>query len=104
MRVLFIVHRAPYPPNKGDKIRSFWELKTLAERHQVDLFCFYDDPRDEKYIEDLRRYSRECYMEKVSPLWSRVRAFSALVLGQPLSTAFFYSHKMKKRVQQALKS
>ena len=104
MRVLFIVHRAPYPPNKGDKIRSFWELKTLAERHQVDLFCFYDDPNDKKYIEDLRRYSRDCYMERVSPLWSRVRALSALVLGQPFSTAFFYSHNMKKRVQQALKS
>lgn len=28
MRVLFLAHRLPFPPNKGDKIRSFHILNT----------------------------------------------------------------------------
>jgi sugar transferase (PEP-CTERM/EpsH1 system associated) len=104
MQVLFIAHRVPYPPNKGDKIRSFWELKTLSKQHQVDLFCFYDDAHDKTYIDDLLRYCRDCYMEKISPLSSRIRAVGSVVRGQPFSSAFFYSPTMAKQIRRALRS
>ena len=29
--VLFLVHRIPFPPNKGDKVRSFHLLKFLVK-------------------------------------------------------------------------
>lgn len=104
MRILFLAHRLPYPPNKGDKIRSFWELKTLSERHDVDLFCFYDDPQDQLQVSNLRNYCRSCYAEPVSPLGSRIRALCALLRGRPFTTAFFYSPSMAKRVAEAVKS
>ena len=31
--LLYLVHRLPYPPNKGDKVRSFHLLKHLAANH-----------------------------------------------------------------------
>ena len=42
MKILFLAHRIPFPPDKGEKIRAFHELKYLAERHTVDLFCLAD--------------------------------------------------------------
>src|SRR3981081_1167433 len=104
MRILFLAHRLPYPPNKGDKIRSFWELRTLGERHEVDLFCFYDDPQDWTQVANLRAYCRSCYAEPISVLGSRARSVSALVRGQPFSTAFFRSSKMARRVSEAVQS
>ncbi|MBV1920997.1 MAG: hypothetical protein KUG73_09965 [Pseudomonadales bacterium] len=41
--LLFLVHRIPYPPNKGDKIRSFNMLRWLSKRYDVYLGCFVDD-------------------------------------------------------------
>ena len=38
MRVLYLCHRIPYPPDKGDKIRAFHQLRAIAARHEVDLF------------------------------------------------------------------
>ena len=38
MRTLFITHRLPDPPDKGERIRAFRELKYCATRHEVDLF------------------------------------------------------------------
>lgn len=35
--LLYLVHRIPYPPNKGDKIRSFHFLKALAAEYDVFL-------------------------------------------------------------------
>ena len=42
--LLFLAHRLPYPPNKGDKIRSFHFLRHLAGRYRVYLGTFVDDP------------------------------------------------------------
>ena len=41
--LLYLVHRLPYPPNKGDKVRSYHLLKHLVARHQVFLGTFVDD-------------------------------------------------------------
>ena len=42
-KLLFLVHRLPYPPNKGDKIASFNLLRFLAERYDVFVGTFIDD-------------------------------------------------------------
>ena len=102
MQILFLVHRMPYPPNKGDKIRSFAELKAMSAKHEVDLFCFYDDPADAGYIADLRKYSRSCNAEFLSPMGSRVRALLALAQHKPFSLAYYYTASMRAQVQQAL--
>ena len=54
--ILYLVHRLPYPPNKGDKVRSFHLLKHLASKHRVHLGTFIDDPDDEVYLEAVRGY------------------------------------------------
>ena len=46
MDILFLCHRIPYPPDKGDKIRSFHLLDHLAARHRVRLVAAADDPGD----------------------------------------------------------
>ena len=41
--LLYLVHRLPYPPNKGDKVRSYHLLKHLTAHHNVYLGTFVDD-------------------------------------------------------------
>ena len=43
-KALLLVHRIPYPPNKGDKIRSWRLFQHLAKRFSLSLGCFVDDP------------------------------------------------------------
>jgi sugar transferase (PEP-CTERM/EpsH1 system associated) len=104
MRILFIAHRMPYPPNKGEKIRAFWELCELAKEHTVDLFCFYDDPEDKQHARQLSQYCNRYYLEKRSFFWSRARAVAASLSGRPFSVAFFHSRRMTERVKLALRS
>lgn len=103
MRILFLAHRLPYPPNKGDKIRSFWELMMLGRSHSVDLFTFYDDPWDEKEVAGASKYCRSCYAEPLSPMGSRIRAMSAVIARQSFSNAFYYSRTMMMRISEAVK-
>jgi sugar transferase (PEP-CTERM/EpsH1 system associated) len=104
MRILFLAHRLPYPPDKGDKIRSFRELAALSKKHEVDLFCFYDQPDDSRYSGDVRRFCRNLYCERISWIRSRVQALIAVVLGRSLTMAFFHSPTMAARIKTALQS
>jgi polysaccharide biosynthesis protein PslH len=104
MRILFLAHRLPYPPNKGDKIRSFREIESLSRRHEVDLFCFYDQAEDREHVDAMRRYCRSVYAEKLSWGRSRAQALAALAMGRPFSTAFFQSRSMNQRIRESLTS
>ncbi|HZZ15847.1 MAG TPA: TIGR03087 family PEP-CTERM/XrtA system glycosyltransferase [Candidatus Sulfotelmatobacter sp.] len=104
MRILFIAHRVPYPPNKGDKLRAFWQLRELSRQHTVDLFCFCDDPEDKKYVHELSQYCNSYYLEDLSFLRSRVQSLTALMRGQPFTLAFFHSPRMAKQIDAALQS
>lgn len=53
--VLFLAHRIPYPPDKGDKIRSWNMLQRIAERATVHLGAFVDDPADLQHLPMLRK-------------------------------------------------
>ena len=44
--LLYLTHRIPFPPNKGDKVRSFNLLRFLCKRYRVHLGTFVDDPAD----------------------------------------------------------
>ena len=52
--LLFLCHRLPYPPDKGDKIRAWHMLRHLAQRHRVHLGTFVDDPADWDHVAFLR--------------------------------------------------
>ncbi len=43
-RVLYVTHRVPFPPDRGDRIRTWNLLKFLAARADIDLACLADEP------------------------------------------------------------
>jgi sugar transferase (PEP-CTERM/EpsH1 system associated) len=53
MRILYLTHRLPYAPNRGDRIRAYYTLKHLASRHEVDLLSFVHDREEESHAADL---------------------------------------------------
>ncbi len=83
--LLFLAHRIPYPPNKGDKIRSWHLFEHLAQRHVVHLGCFIDDPTDWAHEPVLRALSGECHCEALprSPL--QARNATVLATGEPVT-------------------
>lgn len=100
MNILYLAHRIPYPPNKGDKIRSFNQLKSLAENHHIDLVCLADDPCDMKYRENLDVYCRTVEVFPLVPTMAKIKGAMNLLTGGAISTAYFY----KRSVQQVVDS
>ncbi len=93
--LLFLAHRIPYPPNKGDKIRSWNILRHLSERYRVHLGCFVDDPEDWRHVDTVREICGECHFEKLEPAKAKIKSLASLARREPLTLGYYRSREMK---------
>lgn len=96
--LLFLCHRIPYPPNKGDKIRSYHLLKRLVENYRVHLGGFIDDPHDWRYVGDLEKICAETFFITLKPSVAKIKSLSGLLAGKALTLPYYYSPKLEKWV------
>jgi sugar transferase (PEP-CTERM/EpsH1 system associated) len=102
MRILYLCHRIPYPPDKGDKIRAFHEIRALSRRHRVHLLTLADGE-----VPDLGPLAEMCERMEVFPLprsAAYARAALGLVRPQPLTLSFFESAELQARVAELARS
>jgi sugar transferase (PEP-CTERM/EpsH1 system associated) len=97
--LLFLAHRLPYPPNKGDKVRSYHFFKHLASRYRVFLGTFVDDPADWTHVAAVRELCAEANVQSLRR-WSRPAAgVRALLRGEPVTLPYFRSAALKDWVR-----
>ena len=101
--ILFLGHRVPYPPDRGDKIRGFHILKFLAARKRVHLIAFADDARDMKPADGLAKVTGNPTI-----IWrakSRATAaVQALLSRKPVSLTAFDDASLRAAVERTLAS
>ncbi len=100
MNILMIAHRLPYPPNKGEKIRSYHELAHLARRHDVWCACLIESPADLQHVDPMRRLCRDLAAVPVGRIGAALRAATALLTGKSLSEAYFAEPQLKAALQR----
>ena len=102
--LLFLSHRIPYPPNKGDKIRSYHFLKYLTSKYNVHLGTFIDDSNDWQYTDKLDTICAEtCYLS-LNPLQAKIKSLQGLIAGQPLSLPYYKNQAMQDWVNKTIKT
>lgn len=101
--LLFLTQRMPYPPNKGDKLRSFAVLRHLAKSHEIHLGCFVDDPDDWQHVEVLRSYCASLCCLGMNKGRRKILSLTGLARGQSLSEVYFRSGALARWVDGVLR-
>ena len=100
--ILFLAHRLPWPPDRGDKIRSWNLLRHLCGLARVHVLAFADDAAELAMAETLRGQVASLHVELRSV--SRARGLiAALMTGRPASVAMFASAPMHRAVARLLR-
>lgn len=100
--LLLLVHRIPYPPNKGDKIRSYRLLRHLAARYRVHLGAFVDDPDDWHHADALRAWCADVHLLPLDSRRARLRSLRGLLAGEALSLPYYRDRGMRTWVRSVL--
>ncbi|MBL0945285.1 MAG: TIGR03087 family PEP-CTERM/XrtA system glycosyltransferase [Hydrogenophaga sp.] len=98
--LLYLVHRMPYPPDKGDKVRSYHLLRHLQRQHRVFLGTFIDDPADEQHVDALRAICPDLHLVRIDPRWRKLASAQGFLRGEALSLSFYRHAGMREWVQR----
>ncbi|PTM46083.1 glycosyl transferase family 1 [Sphingomonas aerolata] len=99
--LLFLAHRVPFPPDRGDKIRSFHVLRYLGARMRVHLVAFADDAADRDPPVAFTDMLASCTILPRGKSQARA-GLEALATGKPVSLTAFASPAMQAAVDRVL--
>ncbi|MEO0898234.1 MAG: glycosyltransferase [Bacteroidota bacterium] len=99
MKILVLTSRLPYPIEKGDKLRVYYQIRELAQRHEVYLFSLCPDPFTENDVDHLRSFCKEIKYEKLDKAGIAWNLFKGLLLGEPLQAAYFYRSGIHQKLK-----
>lgn len=100
--ILYLVHRLPYPPDKGDKVRSYHLLAHLARRHRVFLGAFIDDPADEVYLDTVRGLCADLHVARLDPRVARIKSLRGLLTGEALTLPYYRDAGLQAWVERTI--
>jgi sugar transferase (PEP-CTERM/EpsH1 system associated) len=100
VKILFLVHRVPHPPNRGDRIRSHQLLRWLSARGDVHLACLADEPVSDATRDYLRW---QCANMEIAPVggprrWAR--AAWSLARGRTATEGLFALPRLRETVRR----
>ncbi len=101
--LLYLVHRLPYPPNKGDKVRSYHLLKHLLARHRVFVGTFVDDPEDEGHVDTLRALCADLQVTRLLPVRARIKSLVGLIGGDALTLHYYRDAALQRWVRDTVR-
>ncbi len=101
-RLLFLAHRIPFPPDKGEKLRAYHFIAHLADRFDIRLGCLVDDPADWDGVAMLRRLCGEVGAFGISRRSQRLKALLRARPGRSLMLDYYRSAELHRWTQGQL--
>jgi polysaccharide biosynthesis protein PslH len=102
-KLLYLVHRIPYPPNKGDKLRSYHLLRQLCARHEVFLGTFVDDRADAAHVDTLRTLCADVHAVHIDPRIARLRSLSGFAAQEALTLPYYRNASLRRWVESTVR-
>jgi len=99
MKILYLAHTCPYPPNRGDRIRCYHMLNHLSKNHELTLIYPTFDAEHHQCPDYLRQFCHKIFPIKFNSFLSCLYSVKSILSSHPLSVSFFYSRKLKSLIK-----
>ncbi|WOE73784.1 TIGR03087 family PEP-CTERM/XrtA system glycosyltransferase [Alterisphingorhabdus coralli] len=99
--ILYLAHRIPFPPDRGDKIRSFHMLQALARLAPVHVACFADNLDELAHQNELAALAQtHCVVQRTKSM--ALAGVEAILKGKPVSLTAFHHQALADYVARTI--
>lgn len=98
--MLILTQRFPYPPDRGDRIRSYNLIRFLAEHFDITVGCTTHEPIPSENFSYLRGMVSEVMVGKIGKWTKYRRAAQSVSVGASISEGYFYSPELAKSARK----
>ncbi len=98
--VLYVTHRTPWPPDRGDRIRTWNILRFLSRRADVDLLCLADEPVSSEAVDRMQAVTRRLAVVPhvgAKRYWTGLKS---LIQGRSITEGMFHSTQAFEILQE----
>jgi len=100
--LIFISHRIPYPPDKGEKIRGLNLLRHLSKSYRIHLGCLVDEPGDMQHLSVLREWCTDVAGFPIDKRRQKLKALAKFRPGRPLMLDYYSHPGLQRWVQDSM--
>jgi len=101
MRIAYLAQRVPYPPDRGDKIATYHQVRYLSSRHEVDVFCLVQNDHDVACATSLSGLVARVHTARISTIGAIAGCASAVVTNAPLTPGLCRADGLMKKFEIA---
>ncbi|MGV3630195.1 MAG: glycosyltransferase [Bacteroidota bacterium] len=101
-KLVVVLSRFPYPLEKGDKLRAYYQLADLSRSFEVYLFCTTDCAVSPSDMEQIRPFCLEINVFQLKKGQVFLNLLGAFITGKPFQVAYFYRRGISRKIQQRL--
>jgi sugar transferase (PEP-CTERM/EpsH1 system associated) len=102
MKIAYVTSRFPFPVEKGDKLRAYHQIRTLARKHEVHLLALTHTPVSADDRNSLSQYCQSVSTFHIPKYKLPFNTIVALMNGLPFQVGYFLDSAVKKKFQSAL--
>ncbi|MEY4604502.1 MAG: hypothetical protein RIT43_1794 [Bacteroidota bacterium] len=103
-RLLIVLSRFPYPLEKGDKLRAYYQIRALSKNYRIHLFCLTEENVSTSQVEHLKDFCENILWHTLSKSGIYLRVLLNIFGSFPFQVAYFNSNAAKKQLNQLIDS
>lgn len=105
MKIGVLLSRFPYPLEKGDKLRAYYQLKELAKNNEIYLCALCTKKISQKDIAAIEPYCKDLKIVRLSKIEIALNMIYSLIFSKlPMQVAYFFNRKFKASIQHFFQS
>lgn len=104
MKIVILCARFPYPLEKGDKLRMYYQIKYLSRNHDIHLISINESYPSDSELNEIKKYTKSIAVHTLDKNKSRRNASFGLLKGLPLQVGYFYDRKIATAIKEEIGS
>jgi polysaccharide biosynthesis protein PslH len=101
-RLAIIVSRFPFPLEKGDKLRIYYQIKELSQHYSITLLAISDIPVKPEYLKELEKFCDTVHIFYLKRWMIFLQLFTCLFRKLPYQVAYFYDPLVHQKIKAIL--
>jgi len=104
MKIFVLLSRFPYPLDKGDKLRAYYQIKELSAFHEIHLCCLDDSNIHSEHLKHLEAYCKSVNVIQLRKWQIVINIFIGLFSSLPFQVWYFYQGHAHRKIKQKIKN
>ena len=102
-KLLMLVSRFPFPLDKGDKLRAFYQLREMSVFFDITLIALSEKKVSKNSLNQVKNFCDKVIICKLT-FFSKIFHITRSILnGNPFQIGFFYSYRAQKKINSIIK-